>query len=315
MGLSNVAVRILGALAAAAMLTSCGGEQMQSRVDPATRSWMEPDAYKHTLIYAGGDQASYVFTFPAGKLVGTIAETSFGTCSDSNGDVFFTQVKSIVEYPHGGSAPIATFAVAGSAYSCSVDPRTGNLAAVVFCFSECGDEVVILRAPGHPPKTYQVPGLKSLLYCAYDDEGDLFVDGYNGARFGLWELPKGVGAFTNVKLKQKIDFGAQIQWDGEDLAVETRIEPAIDRVQISGTTGKIVGTTSLSGVGDRATQSWISGGKIAVPTAPGSKRAVNILFWHYPAGGNPTNAFQNFIGGGHQMIDGVTFSLAPRTSS
>lgn len=318
MKLRPVSARFLLACLAVAVLTACGtgaGGVVAFDSQRAARSWMEPDAYQHFLIYAGGDEESYVFTFPKGRLVGTIAQPAFGVCSDDNGDVFFTQVKQVLEFAHGATTPSATYNVTGTAYSCSVDPTTGNLATVVYCISQCsGDEVVVLRAPGEPTQVYTVPGLKTLLYCAYDDNGDLFVDGDDGLRFELFELPAGATGFQRIKLNRTIDRGAQIQWDGEDLAIETNLNPAIDRIRISGLTGKVVGVTTLSGVGVRAGQSWIANGKVAVPTSPGEgdKRAVDIRFWNYPAGGNPTKTFSNFIGPGHQTIDGVTFSRAPR---
>jgi hypothetical protein len=311
--LSSFQRSALGVCAIAATLSACGG--VRYAPTPAAnqaRTWMTPDATKRVLIYAGGDEASYVFAFPGGKLVGNIAGTSFGTCSDANGDVFFTQVKSIVEYQHGGTTPIATFAVPGTAYSCSVDSKSGNLAAVVFCISKCGEEVVVLRAPGISAKTYHVAALSSLLYCAYDDDGNLFVDGYSGTQFGLAELTRRGSAFSSVTLNRKIRFGTQLEWDGRDLAIETRENPEIYRVRVSGSTGKVVGTTQLTGVGNRATQSWIANGTIAVPTGPRSKRAIEIILWNYPAGGNPTKTITGFIGGGHQMIDGVTFSIPPK---
>jgi hypothetical protein len=299
-----------GACAAVALLAGCGEAETPRVGLPAVKaqSTTLPGSFSGALIYAGGDEASYVFSFPAGKLVANIAGTSFGTCSDRNGDVFFTRVKRIVEYAHGGTTPIATFKAPGTAYSCSVDPTNGNLAAVVFCIAKCGQEVVVFPARGSP-RRYHV-ALKSLLYCAYDDNGDLFVDGYNGTQFGLAELAKGRRAFASIALKQPIEFAEQIQWDGKDLAIETRVNPVIFRIGISGLTARVVGRTHLNRVGDRATQSWIANGKIAVPTGPRSKRAIEILFWDYPAGGNPTNEFKGFIGGGHAMIDGVTFSVA-----
>jgi hypothetical protein len=134
MATTRIPARTHTPLAVLAILVGCGADPMPGGASPAARSWMDPDAYKHTLIYAGGDEASYVLRFPDGKL-GTIAQTSFGLCSDNGGDVFFTQVKRILEYAHGGKAPVATFAVDGSAYSCSVDPTTGDLAASFACRS------------------------------------------------------------------------------------------------------------------------------------------------------------------------------------
>jgi hypothetical protein len=297
------------------MLAACSPASPVGLPPPAAgqgRSWMAPDAVHHTLIYVGGDEASYVFT-TFGKLVGSIAQSSFGTCSDRNGDVFLTKVNGIVEYAHGGMTPIATFTVPGTAYSCSVDPTTGRLAAVVFCLSSCsGDEVVILRAPGEPAIVHRDRKLHSLLFCAYDAAGNLFVDGYNGSQFGLSELPKGKASFANIALQSAIRFGAQVQWDGQNLTIETNVKPAIYRIQVSGTTGKVIGKTKLRGVGTRAAQSWIENGFVAVPTGPRTKRAIEVIFWNYPGGGKPAKRFRDFIGGGHQQIDGVTFSNLPK---
>ncbi|HYL27249.1 MAG TPA: hypothetical protein VEW74_05395, partial [Candidatus Nitrosotalea sp.] len=111
-----------------------------------------------------------------------------------------------------------------------------------------------------------------------------------------------------IALKSSINYAAQIQWDGKDLAIETRENPVILRVAVSGSSARVVGRVHLKGIGARATQSWIAAGRIAVPPGPNRKRAIEIMFWKYPAGGNPTNVFKGFIGGGHAAIDAVTFS-------
>ena len=60
-----------------------------SRIDPA--------AAARPLLYAAGDVSSYVLT-TNGKVVGNITQTGIGTCSDKNGDVFFTTLDSILEF-------------------------------------------------------------------------------------------------------------------------------------------------------------------------------------------------------------------------
>ena len=277
---------------------------------PAPGSPAASGLFADTLIYGAGDVSSYVFTFPKGRVVNAIASPGFGACADDNGDVYFTTVRSIAEYQHGGTSPIATFPVEGSAYSCSVDPTTGNVAAVVFCIKRCGDEVVVLRPDGKRER-YRATGVRSLLYCAYDGRGDLFVDGYNGTQFVLLELRKRAKTFASIAFKYNIPYAAQIQWDGKDLAIETREHPVIVRVAVTGSTARVVGRTHLLGVGYRATQSWIGDGKIAVPTGPGTKRAIEIMVWDYPNGGNPTKVLKGFIGSGHAMIDAVAFSVRP----
>jgi hypothetical protein len=278
----------------------------------AGKTWMAPGVAQGTLVYAGGDEESYVLTYPAGKLVGNIAGTSFGMCTDPQGDVFFTRARIIVEYRHGGSAPVAIYNVPGTAYACSVDPVTGNLAAVVLCFGSCTAEIALF-GPGdtQPAKLYLDPTLPSLRYCGYDNQGNLFVDGYNDSQFGFAELPVGSSTFTAITLNQNIQFAGQVQWDGQYITVETPFHPEIYQFRISGSKGLAVGNTLLSGVGYKATQSWILNGKVVVPTAPYTKRPLELIFWKYPAGGAPIHTFDGFIGPGHQEIDGAVFSVAP----
>lgn len=315
MTISSFFRRAFCACLAAAVPAGCGGAQAP-RVVPIARvpfvqtAQVQGAMPKGTLVYAVGDESSFVFTYPHGKLLHQIASTGFSACSDSLGNVFVTQFGSVAKYEHGAAKPVESYKVAGSAYSCSVSPQTHDLATVVFCIRGCGQEVVILWDHGRHRSQYRVAPLDSLLYCAYDHQGNLFVDGYNGTRFALAELPRGAHKFIGISLNRQIKYAAQIQWDGKNLAIETREDPVIYRVAISGSQGRVVGRTHLDGVGYKATQSWIANGTIAVPSAPYNKRAMEILFWNYPAGGQPTQIFKGFIrGGNHAMIDGVTFSV------
>jgi hypothetical protein len=339
---SSLIRRAFGLCAAAAILASCGQSQNQGGVLSTTapgailraasdslrspsnqgraaagkrKSGIDPAAAAgRTLLYAAGDVSSYVFTTD-GKVVGNITQTAIGACSDKNGDVFFTGVNSIIEFAHGGTTPIASYAVPGTANSCSIDPTTGNLAAVVFCLTGCGESVVVLTTPGMQVQSYLDSALPSLLFCTYDTNGNLYVDGYSGSQFGLAELPAGGSALQTITLSQNIQYAGQIQWDGQYIAVTTTIHPAIEQVQVTGSTGSVVGTTQLTGVGTRATQSALYRDKVAVPTGTKSRaRSTNILFWKYPVGGYPVRTFTGFIGKGHAEITGVAFSLPPKTS-
>ncbi|MGA7354870.1 MAG: hypothetical protein WBW76_05490 [Candidatus Cybelea sp.] len=197
--------RIALGVYAAAMLAACGEAPAQIGAPSAAeqvrqaaavrerargRSWMSLRARKENLIYAGGDASSYVLTYPGGKLVGQIGMTSLGTCADSDGNVYFTGAGAITEFAHGGTTPIATYAVQGNVYACSVDPATGNIAAVVFCASGCGDSVAVIRPrSGLAPTLSSDSELPSLLFCTYDGHGNIFVDGFKGSQFGMAELP------------------------------------------------------------------------------------------------------------------------------
>ena len=255
---------------------------------------------------------TYVFRFPGGRLTAKIPIGSFGMCSDAMGHVFLTHVGRIEEYAHGGTTPIATASVPGTAYSCAVDPTTGNVAVVVFCLSGCGDEVVVYRQPfGLPPKTYKDSGLNSMLYCGFDPSGNLYVDGYNSSgTFVLAQLPPGGDSFTNITFDQSISAAGQVQWDGTYMTVETRFQPKIYQLQFSGSTGTIVGTTELTGTGFRAGQSWIQGQLVAVPTGPDRKRPKIVRIWKYPKGTHQTGVIKGFIPR-HRIIDSLTVSVAP----
>jgi hypothetical protein len=311
--ISNFLKRAVCASVVAAFTAACGGPQSQRAVPlaegPLTQTPLS-GAPKGTLIYAVGDESSFIFGYPHGKLLQEIPTTGLSTCSDHNGNVYVTQVRQIAKYQHGSTEPVEIEKLtAGTAYSCSVDPKTQDLAAVIFCVRGCGEEIVIVRKHG-PKSRYHVGPLTSLLYCAYDDNGNLFVDGYNGSQFGLAELPSGAAHFRGIALKKQIKYPAQIQWDGTNLALETRYHPVIYRLAISGSEAQIVGRTRLEGIGYRASQSWIEGGTIAVPSAPYNKRPMEVFFYAYPAGGEPTKIIKGFIrGGNHAMIDGVTFSV------
>jgi len=126
------------------MLAGCGGSQApigapgampQSRTIATHadrgKSWMAPEAKVEDLLYASDGQSSaFVFSYPAGKLVGELTDfsTPIYECSDSSGDIFITNydgTQGVDEYAHGGTAPIAMFPVP-EASGCSVDQQRGT---------------------------------------------------------------------------------------------------------------------------------------------------------------------------------------------
>src|SRR5581483_10436727 len=97
-------------------------------------SWMRREATSSDLLYVSdvGTEDVYVYTYPGGTLAGTL--TGFaepqGLCGDAQGDVWIvdTQKSRLVEYAHGGTAPIAVLADHGEYPSgCAVDAH-GNVA-------------------------------------------------------------------------------------------------------------------------------------------------------------------------------------------
>jgi hypothetical protein len=223
----------------------------------------------------------FVYTYPHGKLIGALGgDNALGLCSDRAGNVFVTAGISILEYLHGQAIPIAQLSNPfGTTYACSVDPRTGKLAGI----GRFG--VAVFRAESHNrwhlPKLYE-PG-SDLAGCAYDADGDLFVDRSNSTGYGfhLQELARGADAFTSVTVDESVSIAGSMQWDGEYLAVGDDRDTLIHRFAISGSQGTQQGTVSLSGAGYGVGQFFVKG-----KTLIGPENSNNVIgFWNYPGGG------------------------------
>ena len=138
-------------------------------------------------------------------------------------------------------------------------------------------------AQGNP--TYYSVSIEAQ-WAAYDDNGNLFVDGSNA----LAELPKGSGTFSSITLNKSISTES-LQWERGYLTIASAggkdLGPLyIYRVKISGSNGTIVGATALNVRKklsfDGNGQYWIQGGKIL---GAGDKHNC-LQIWRYPAGGN-----------------------------
>ena len=314
------------------MLAGCGESQpptdapgvvLQSRATAthAERggSWMLPEAGHDDLLYAdaSGENADnvYVFSYPKGKLVGTItqSETQYqqGLCSDAKGHVFVTTLSTtddggnVYEYAHGGTTPIETLYEFGVwPWGCGVDPHTGDLAVASINLESLNSYVEVYRNARGTPKLYADDQIVNYMFCGYDNEGNLFVDGSgSGPQVYFGELPREGSTLMNVSLSKTIDWYGQVQWDGAYITLEDQPDSSIYRLKVSGSTAMIVGTTSLERWTDTApAQSWIENGTIIQPNG---NAATEMRFWHYPAGGYPTKGIAS-----PAALFGVTVSLA-----
>jgi hypothetical protein len=268
------------------------GAMSQSR-SPAVRydhqgSWMAPGARKDDLLYiTNADDNVTVYSYPKGRLVGTLDGfyNAQAECVDKAGDVFISSNNdTVTEYRHAGTKPIRTLTFPGYfAGGCASDPKTGNL-AVAWIENFYGYVGVYTDATGSP-KLYESPNML-LAYCAYDDAGNLFVDGfaYASGLLQLAELPKNGNRLETIKLNETIFAAGPVQWDGKYLAVGDNETEKIYQFLIAGKSGNRQGTTSLGGA-QNISQWWIEKDKVI-----GSSRQSPYVtwYWKYPAGGSPT---------------------------
>jgi hypothetical protein len=332
---------LFGISGVAALLAGCAGggaTSVQPAITsrgPAVRhpvaghSWMSPEARNQDLLYISDieAQAVFVYSYRQGhKLVGTL--TGFfnpeGLCVDHAGDVWVTNdtsegVHQITEYAHGGTTPIANLNDPdGRANGCSVDPKTGDLAVADFWgpTEQIGNVAVYHHAAG-TPVSYSNPNIYYYYYCAYDDKGNLFVDGETqGSVFGLGERVKGGNSLKFIPIDERIYLPGGVQWDGKYLAVGDQVAvkhnftSVIYQFALSGSGATEVGATILTG-SSQVAQFWLpreaSGRRHheARRVIGPNQNGADTLFWDYPAGGNPTQT----ISGENSPI-GATISPA-----
>jgi hypothetical protein len=251
------------------------------------------------LLYAGVNERAVVYTYPDGTLEYTL-KTSFSIqamCSDAKGDVFMTAIvqnKSgartgyVYEYAHAGKSPVATLDLPNREIpvNCSSDPTTGNLAVTSYNVRNFAPLVEIYTGGSGTPKLFHSTELGADPQPAYDASGNLFVT--SGGNVSAL-LAKGKQKFEKIELNVTLGNVAHAQWDGKYFSLQSytptkhngeNVYVHFYRVQVSGSTGTIVGTSKFVNWRQKnAGQSWIQADTVVA--TPGN----SITFWKYPAGG------------------------------
>ena len=301
------------------MLAGCGGSQprlgtmgampptlSQPAQDKLDTSLMLPEAKGEDLLYVANLANSIgfvdVYSYPQMKFVGELKGFSRpnGECVDKAGNVFIVDFynQDISEYPHGGTKPIEVLADSGSPQGCAIDPTTGDLAVTNWCDGPDGScyavgTVLIYKKAKGTPKRLTDTATAFMFYGSYDDRGNLFVDGSNGANnIGFSELPHGSTTFESlpIDLPRHPFAPGGVQWHGGDLAVTAINGNVIYEYRIQGLKATRVGSTPLKGVIWKfgTNQFCIFGDDVIAPVLSTMKypNGTTNLF-HYPAGGAP----------------------------
>ena len=293
------------------------------------KSWMLPVAktIKELLYISGGLYSVAVYNYETGAAVGTLQgfNRPAGQCVDSKGDVWITNEvstdASVVEYAHGGTAPLQTLSTGAYSVGCSIDPTTGNL-AVADAFAH--DILIFQHASGNPTI------YKADYHCGhvlgsptYDDEGNLYMEAYGVQSNRVCELPHG-GAKIEAPIRARgvrLGHFGSVMWDGKyiTLAEEKDTSPivALYRMKEDASGGlRKVGQTVLDTncdepsftlfiVGTKNTPDNHTQGKAVVGTNT-ECGSPTVFYWAYPSGGNPTMEFT-----GATEEGGESVSIAP----
>lgn len=177
----------------------------------------------------------------------------------------------------------------GMPSSCAMN-TSGDLAVGIFGNPGRGDVVIYKNASGSG--TAMPTQLNAVYFDGYDNQGNLFADGWNGSsNFQLVELPSGSGESEPITTSNTVKFPGSVQWDGNYVTVFDQDTSEFYQYAISGTTATLKGTVQLTGAGD-CTQTWIVKGFVYCADAGNNDGEI----FKYPAGGSPIAAFTgNFI--------------------
>jgi hypothetical protein len=184
--------------------------------------------------------------------------------------------------------PLKTLSVSyssiGSPSSCAMN-ASGDLAVGILYGSGGGDVVIFKNASGKG--TVYRTTLAREYFDGYDNQGNLFADGFTGAsNFELIELPKGSSKFETITTSNSVRFPGSVQWDGTYLTVFDQEANAFYQYAVSGTKATLKGTVSLQGSRDCA-QTWNVGSLVYCGDHGYNDGAV----FKYPAGGSPIATF------------------------
>jgi hypothetical protein len=248
-----------------------------------------PGRKREYVISSYGSYAS-IFNYPKSDAqVGTINNVGGQGCTN----VLYGYGKGIIwiiagqdqvtEYEVRKSTPIKTLPTSFSfPTSCAMDTN-GDFALGNYD----GGQVAVYKHASGTPTVYSTP-LDEEFFTGYDNQGNLFADGFTGDRSGfeLVELPKGSSTFKAITTSNAVDFPGSVQWDGTYLTVFDQVANELYQYTVSGTTATLKGTVSLAGSSDCA-QTWIVKGLIYCGDAGNNDGEV----FNYPAGGSATAVF------------------------
>ena len=310
-------VKYAGALVALAILSACGGSAVApstaalnvtyvgrtlsvngrlvtaARLSPLPQyATIVPDRHKKskTFEYVFSDYGTYasIFDYPkSDKQIGSITNVGGQGCTNvlyGYGKKTFWIVAGadqITEYKVPQKA-IKTLSVSvGNPSSCAMD-TSGDLAVgILYNVSGPGGGDIVIFPHATGSGTVMTTPLAREYFDGYDNQGNLFADGFSG-NFALVELPKGSSKFITITTSNTVGFPGSVQWDGTYLTVTDQEADAMYQYTVSGTTATLKGTVSLSGSVDCA-QTWIATGVVFCADAGDYGAEV----FKYPAGGSP----------------------------
>jgi hypothetical protein len=266
--------------------------------DRSTTIGMASQKFTPNLLYISNSKTDSVWVFPYPRAHDIQVLKGFtdpsGLCSDSTYDVWIsnTGASDLVEYAHGGDAPIRTLDDAGQLpVSCAVDPLSGDLAIANNTSTESGPGSITIysKAKG---KGRKIPGFAQTKYVAYDGKGNLFVDGVNDdGSFAIGEVAKNKHQIVMLRWNgPTVNIPGGLQFVFNRLAVCDVVGSVIYRASVKDGAATVIGTTDLIGYpspNSEVVQFIVLTQTRRVLAADDAAGSIGV--YKYPLGGDPVN--------------------------
>lgn len=296
-------MKLSACVIAIALVAGCTQSNALPRAVTATSQGVTPSAdQKHLWLYvsdAGNNDVSF-YTWPNLRFFATLTDFGAvrGLCASSSGYVYVADAarEEMIRYAHGAKMPSKILYDQGyRPNSCATDGLTGKLAVTLT--SETSGKTGVLGIFTHAagrPVYYGIANIKTPAYCAFDDKGDLFIDGTdNEGKFALGEVPFGYHSVFTVTLNHTIAVPGGVQWDGKYVVIGDEGAGSqgstLDQFTVSGSAGTLEGTVKLD-ASAKVAQFWTGQIKLVGPNSGSSKVGI----WSYPAGGEPLKTIDGF---------------------
>ncbi len=343
MRISRPASYAFGVTAAAALLAACsGGGSPSSALAPSTgmnnssaghvrslnehvsltsrvskpvhkdhrKSWISPDARglpRILFISDSGTNDVDMYSMPGMVLRGTLTGFSEpqGMCDDASGNVWVTNTGTaqVIQLSRTGTILKTLSDPSEFPVGCSVNKANNDLAVTnIFGSTTNGNIAIYANATG-TPTILSDPTVTEFFFPAYDNSGNLYIDGAGSAGYALMELAAGSSSLSNVSVSgATLFFPGGVNWNPATSSVvlgDQECNGGSTSCQysatVSGGVATITGVTNLSDSGggtafdlDQGTMGprgrFFAGGTITLDSTPSAANR-----WLFPAGGTPTN--------------------------
>jgi hypothetical protein len=275
------------------------------------KSWISPEARRAPrLLFISDDGTDdiNIYTMPNQVLRGQLTGFSEpqGMCTDASGNIWVTNTgtNQVMQLSRSGSLLKTLSDPTGFPVGCAVNRANNDLAVTNIIGNPSGDgNVVVYANSTGTPQTFSTPTVFEYFFPAYDNAGNLYVDGEGSAGYALTELASGSSTLSPVSVSGgTLFFPGGVNWNSGSSSLilgDQECNGAAASCQysatVSGGVATISGVTNLldlsgqpAGDVDQATVApqgrFMAGGIISEDTNPPSSNR-----WLFPAGGTPTN--------------------------